>query len=127
MPDPAPFLVRDKAGYLADVEECGRQLVAGESYEITLTNRLHLPFDDDDFAFYRRLRRANPAPYGALLRIAGITVFSSSPERFLRIEPDRRVQSKPIKGTAPRHPDPATDARLASGLAASAKNRAGRT
>jgi para-aminobenzoate synthetase len=124
LPNPESFLVRGKEGYLADLEECGRQLVAGESYEITLTNRLRLPFDDDDFAFYRRLRRANPAPYGALLRIAGITVFSSSPERFLRIEPDRRVQSKPIKGTAPRHPDPATDARLASGLAASAKNRA---
>jgi para-aminobenzoate synthetase len=122
--DAAPFLVRDKEGYLADVEECRRQLVAGESYEITLTNRLHLPFGDDDFAFYRRLRRANPAPYGAFLRIAGITVFSSSPERFLRIEPDRRVESKPIKGTAPRHPDPAADTRLASELAASEKNRA---
>jgi para-aminobenzoate synthetase len=122
--DPAPFLVRDRDGYLADIEECQRQLVAGESYEITLTNRLHLPFDDDDFAFYRRLRRANPAPYGAFLRIAGVTVFSSSPERFLRIGPDRRVQSKPIKGTAPRHADPEADARLAKELAGSAKNRA---
>jgi para-aminobenzoate synthetase len=122
--DPAMFLVRDKDGYLADVEECQRQLIAGESYEITLTNRLRLPFGDDDFAFYRRLRRANPAPYGAFLRIAGVTVFSSSPERFLRIGPDRRVQSKPIKGTAPRHSDPVADARLAAGLAGSAKNRA---
>jgi para-aminobenzoate synthetase len=122
--DPAPFLVRDRDGYLADVAECQRQLAAGESYEITLTNRLHLPFDDDDFAFYRRLRRINPAPYGAFLRIAGITVFSSSPERFLRIGPDRRVESSPIKGTAARDPDPVTDARLAAGLARSAKNRA---
>jgi para-aminobenzoate synthetase len=121
---PEPFLVRDKDGYLADIEECQRQLVAGESYEITLTNRLRLPFDDDDFTFYRRLRRANPAPYGAFLRIAGVTVFSSSPERFLRIGPDRRVDSKPIKGTAPRHPDPVADARLALELATSPKNRA---
>ena len=123
-PGPEPFLVRDRDGYLADVETCQRKLAEGESYEITLSNRLHLPFHDDDFAFYRRLRRANPAPYGAFLRIAGVTVFSSSPERFLRIGPDRRVESKPIKGTAPRHPDPAADARLAEELAASPKNRA---
>jgi para-aminobenzoate synthetase len=121
---PEAFLVRDKDGYLADIEECQRQLVAGESYEITLTNRLRLPFDEDDFTFYRRLRRANPAPYAAFLRIAGVTVFSSSPERFLRIGPGRRVESKPIKGTAPRHPDPVADARLALELAASPKNRA---
>jgi para-aminobenzoate synthetase len=121
---PEPFLARDRDGYLADVEECQRQLVAGESYEITLSNRLHLPFADDDFEFYRRLRRANPAPYGAFLRVAGVTVFSSSPERFLRIGPDRRVQSKPIKGTAPRHCDPGIDSRLAGELASSPKNRA---
>jgi para-aminobenzoate synthetase len=115
---------RDKDGYLADVEECQRQLILGESYEITLTNSVDLPFRDTDLAFYRRLRRANPAPYAALLRTAHVTVFSSSPERFLRIERDGRVESKPIKGTAPRHADPATDARLAEELAASPKNRA---
>jgi para-aminobenzoate synthetase len=122
--DLARHLVRDEAGYRADIEECKRQLIAGESYEICLTNRLHLPFEDTDLAFYRRLRRANPAPYAALLRAAGVTVFSSSPERFLRIEPDGRVESKPVKGTAARHADPALDARVAADLAASSKNQA---
>jgi para-aminobenzoate synthetase len=121
---PADRLVRDQGSYQADVQECQRQLILGESYEICLTNRLHLPFDDDDLAFYLRLRRANPAPHAALLRGAGITVFSSSPERFLRIDRDRRVESKPIKGTAPRHSDPAQDARMAAELATGAKTRA---
>jgi para-aminobenzoate synthetase len=121
---PADRLVRDQDSYQADVAECRRQLILGESYEICLTNRLYLPFDDDDLTFYLRLRRANPAPYAALLRGAGITVFSSSPERFLRIDRDRRVESRPIKGTAPRHPDPAQDARIAEELATSAKTRA---
>jgi para-aminobenzoate synthetase len=121
---PADRMVRDQESYQADVQECQRQLILGESYEICLTNRLHLPFDDDDLAFYLRLRRANPAPYAALLRGAGITVFSSSPERFLRIDRDRRVESKPIKGTAARHPDPVQDARIAEELATSEKTRA---
>lgn len=121
---PVDRLVRDQDSYQADVQECQRQLILGESYEICLTNRLHLPFNDDDLAFYLRLRRANPAPYAALLRGAGITVFSSSPERFLQIDRDRRVETKPIKGTAPRHPDPAQDAGIAEELATSAKTRA---
>jgi para-aminobenzoate synthetase len=123
----ADFLVRDPDGYQRDVEECQRQLAAGESYEICLTTRLHLPFDEDDIDFYLRLRRANPAPYSALLRAAGITVFSSSPERFLRVDDadgTRVAQSKPIKGTAPRHEDPARDARVATELARDPKNRA---
>jgi para-aminobenzoate synthetase len=115
---------RDEDGYLADVEECQRQLINGESYEITLTTQLRLPFGGTDLAGYRRLRRANPAPYAALLRTRDITVFSSSPERFLRIERDGRVESKPIKGTAARDADPALDARLAAELAASRKNQA---
>jgi para-aminobenzoate synthetase len=115
---------RDRDSYLADIAECQRQLIEGESYEITLTSQLRLPFAGTDLAGYRRLRRANPAPYAALLRTADITVFSSSPERFLRIERDRRVESKPIKGTAPRHADPVLDAALAAELAASQKNRA---
>src|SRR3569833_1984743 len=113
----AAWLVRDQPEYEADVTECRRQLTLGESYEICLTNRLHLPFDDDALALYLRLRRANPAPYAALLRGAGVTVFSSSPERFLHIARARRAESKPIKGTAPRHPDPAQDARIAQELA----------
>ncbi|HEX8866780.1 MAG TPA: chorismate-binding protein, partial [Lentzea sp.] len=123
-PDAAEFLVRDRNRYLADIEECQRQLRLGESYEICLTNKLHLPFHDDDTAFYRRLRRANPAPYAALVRLDDVTVFCSSPERFLRVEKDRTVTSKPIKGTAPRDPDPLRDAEIAATLASSAKTQA---
>ncbi|MFF9090834.1 aminodeoxychorismate synthase component I [Streptomyces sp. NPDC014991] len=122
--DPRPWLARDPEGYVGDIEECRRQLVAGESYEICLTNKVRVPFDLDDLAYYRRLRASNPAPYAALLRLGDVTVFSSSPERFLKIDADRVVETKPIKGTAPRGTDPAHDAALAAELANSAKTRA---
>jgi para-aminobenzoate synthetase len=123
-PNAEEYLGRDRSQYLADITECGRQLNRGESYEICLTNQLHMPFHDDDTSFYLRLRRSNPAPYAALLRLGDVTVFSSSPERFLRIERDRTVTSKPIKGTAPRDADPVRDAELAATLATSAKTQA---
>jgi para-aminobenzoate synthetase len=124
VPRPESYLVRGQRRYLADIEECRRQLARGESYEICLTNTVRLPFDDDDLEFYRRLRQTNPAPYAAFLRIAEVAVFSSSPERFLRITPGGAVESRPIKGTAPRSADPVRDRELAAELAASAKNRA---
>ncbi|MET8976720.1 aminodeoxychorismate synthase component I [Streptomyces sp. NPDC004539] len=123
-PDAEDHLTRDRDRYLADIAECRRQLNLGESYEICLTDKLHLPFHDDDTAFYLRLRRANPAPYAALLRLGDVSVFCSSPERFLRVERDRTVTSKPIKGTAPRDADPVRDAELAATLASSAKTQA---
>lgn len=124
----AGYLTRDPGRYRADIAECQRLLRLGESYEICLTNRVRLPFHDTDLAYYKRLRRVNPAPYAAMLRTGPVTVFSSSPERFLRIEAgpwhQRRVESKPIKGTAPRHPDPERDASLAALLASDPKTRA---
>lgn len=118
------YLSRPRDQYHGDIQECLRQLRQGESYEICLTNTLRLPFHDHDVAFYQRLRRANPAPYAALLRADEFAVFSSSPERFLRIGRDGTAESKPIKGTAPRHPEPGHDSRLAKELASSLKARA---
>lgn len=122
--DPRPLLVRDVEGYVDDIEASQRELIAGESYEICLTNKVRIPFDGDDLEYYRRLRSSNPAPYAALLRLGEVTVFSSSPERFLKIGADRVVETKPIKGTAPRSTDPHRDAALAAELAGSNKTRA---
>jgi para-aminobenzoate synthetase len=103
------WLMRPREQYLADIVECQRQLHAGESYEICVTNKLRMAAPDDDLEFYRRLRRLNPAPYSALLRIGELAIFSSSPERFMQIDDSRMVETKPIKGTAPRSADPELD------------------
>ncbi|WP_017602756.1 aminodeoxychorismate synthase component I [Nocardiopsis alkaliphila] len=119
------LLERPHTGYTDDVKTCLSHLIEGESYEICLTNRVRLPAPDgEDLDFYRRLRAANPAPYAAFLRLGGMGVLSASPERFLRVDSERVVESRPIKGTAPRHPDPATDTRIAEELRTGAKTRA---
>lgn len=74
-----PWLVRDRATYLADIESCGRELRAGTSYEICLTNAARLPAPPDPYDFYRVLRRINPAPYAAFLRFGEVDVAGSSP------------------------------------------------
>lgn len=119
-----PWLVRDRETYLADIEACQRELQAGTSYEICLTNAARLPAPPGPFDFYRVLRRINPAPYAAFLRLGDVDIAGSSPERFLRITRDGIAEARPIKGTAPRGGDPDEDARFREALAADAKTRA---
>ncbi|WP_437774650.1 chorismate-binding protein [Sorangium sp. So ce1097] len=74
----------------------------GETYEVCLTNEFHVRTALDPFALYRALRRTNPAPFSAYLKLPDGAVLSSSPERFLSVDRARRVRSEPIKGTRPR-------------------------
>lgn len=122
--DASDHLIRDHDRYISDIQECQRQLVRGESYEVCITNMLRLPFGGSASDFYRYLRQTNPAPYAALLSFNDTVVLSSSPERFLRITPDGVVNTKPIKGTAARSDDPIEDNRLIRELAGSTKTQA---
>ncbi|GLY70571.1 aminodeoxychorismate synthase component I [Amycolatopsis taiwanensis] len=118
---PEPWLVRDRGQYLDDVEACKRQLLAGESYEICLTNAVRIPAAGGGYEFYRELRRRNPAPYGAYLRFGDMHVACSSPERFLRVDHERMVETKPIKGTVRHGATVEEDERLRNELATSTK------
>ncbi|WP_409484416.1 aminodeoxychorismate synthase component I [Arsenicicoccus dermatophilus] len=117
-------LARDTDTYRADVAACLEALRRGESYEICLTDTVLTSCAGDPFAAYLRLRELNPAPHAAYLRLGDTHVLSASPELFLRVGRDGWVETKPIKGTAPRHADPVEDARAAADLAADAKTRA---
>jgi para-aminobenzoate synthetase len=117
-------LRRPSERYLEDIAACKRYLIAGDSYEICLTDRLVGEADPDPLALYRALRRANPAPFSAYLRFGDLAVLSSSPERFLSADRDGRAEARPIKGTNRRAASPAEDARLAATLGADEKSRA---
>jgi para-aminobenzoate synthetase len=70
------------------------------------------------------LRRVNPAPFAAFLRLGGVEVASSSPERFLALDRFGRLEAKPIKGTVARGATPGEDREAATRLRSGAKDRA---
>ena len=107
---------RGRDQYLADIARCQAALAAGESYEVCLTDQISTSASPDPFELYRVLRRVNPAPFAAYLKLGEAAVLSSSPERFLSVDRQRRVQARPIKGTTPRSEDPTLDAELRAGL-----------
>jgi para-aminobenzoate synthetase len=100
---------RGREQYLADIARCHSALAAGESYEVCLTDQIHTDASPDPWHLYKGLRRSNPAPFAAYLKLGENAIVSSSPERFLSVDRDRKVMARPIKGTAPRSEDPIQD------------------
>lgn len=96
---------------------------AGEIFQANLTQQLALPLEETPTAIYRKLRRANPAPFSGFFSNGEWAIASSSPERFLCVQ-DGRVETRPIKGTRPRHGNAALDRESREMLAASEKDRA---
>jgi para-aminobenzoate synthetase len=115
--EPVLFRVgRGRTQYLADIARSQAALAAGESYEVCLTDQISTTASPDPFPLYQLLRRRNPSPFAAYLKLGELAIVSSSPERFLSVDRDRRVEARPIKGTAPRAADPATDEALRAEL-----------
>ncbi|MFE4836478.1 aminodeoxychorismate synthase component I [Arthrobacter sp. NPDC056691] len=120
------FAGRDsEASYKRKIADAQHQIAEGNSYEVCLTTTLEAEVRAlDPWAAYLALRRRNPAPFASYLRFGGLTVASTSPERFLRIASDGGMRAEPIKGTRRRAADPDTDAALRHDLATSLKDRA---
>lgn len=100
---------------------------AGDIFQANFTMRYLTPRPPAWRAadLYMRLRALNPAPFAAFLGCGPrLALASASPERFLQLDTSGRVETRPIKGTRPRHPDPEADAAAWHDLAVSEKDRA---
>ncbi|MEE8166979.1 MAG: aminodeoxychorismate synthase component I, partial [Myxococcota bacterium] len=115
----------DPSGYAKAVDSILEEIAKGNVYQANFSQRLTIDAPADPWILYGELRRKNPAPFGAYLALpGGVAILSSSPERFLRVDSSRRVESRPIKGTRPRGASELEDARLEEELEASEKDRA---
>jgi para-aminobenzoate synthetase component 1 len=113
----------DRETYVKTVRRVLEYIAAGDVFQVNLSQRFSARGSFDPLDLYLRLRDRSPAPFAAYLRWDDLAVVSASPEWFYQTRGDRIV-TRPIKGTRPRGQTEADDARLASELAASPKDRA---
>lgn len=111
-----------KEAYVAAVDRIREYIRSGDVYQVNMTQRFHSEFSGGTNDLYRRLRRANGAPFAGYLACNQYEILSSSPERFLKIQ-NGEVETRPIKGTCPRGSNPTEDARYLKELLASEKNQ----
>ena len=109
--------------YVDAVEKARQYIIAGDIFEVNLSQRFEAELSITPYQLYKRLRQVNPAPFACYLGFDEVSVVSASPERFLRLRGDW-VETRPIKGTRPRGKTPEEDETLANELLSSVKDRA---
>jgi anthranilate synthase component I len=112
-----------KEKFVELVNEAKKAIVAGEVFQIVLSQRFQSPFKGDPFQLYRRLRLSNPSPYLFYIDFDDYTVLGSSPESLLSVK-NQVVTGNPIAGTRPRGRTPEEDESLAKDLLADEKELA---
>jgi para-aminobenzoate synthetase component I len=111
--------------YQQAVQDVVNYILAGDVFQVNLSQRFEAPAPANPMALYGALRAINPAPFAAYLDLGEAVIASASPERFLRLDPaSRLVETRPIKGTRPRGSNDEEDRQLRKELESSEKDRA---
>lgn len=106
--------------YKGMVERAKDYILAGDIFQVVLSQRFSMPFELPPFALYRALRRTNPSPFLFFLDFGAFSVAGSSPEILVRLR-DGKVTIRPIAGTRPRGQDSEQDIALEKDLLADPK------
>lgn len=130
---PSPQAFRLLEPFRSDISEAEYQqcfariqayIQAGDCYQVNFAQRFRAPYQGSPWTAYQALRQACPTPFSGYQALPqGGAIISLSPERFLRISAGQ-VETRPIKGTRPRHTDPQQDQAQADALLESRKDRA---
>jgi anthranilate synthase component 1 len=121
---PVPPSTFGKDAFLAAVDRVKDYILAGDAFQVVLSQRFAEPADGArPLDVYRALRVINPSPYMFHLEFPEARVTGASPETLVRLA-DGRVELRPIAGTRPRGATPAEDDALAAELRADPKELA---
>ena len=107
------------------IREAIDYIYSGDIFQVNITHKFKSPRppDLDAWELFRKLRATNPSPFGAYLSInKNFKILSCSPERFIKLDSNKNVETRPIKGSQRRDIDREKDAILANQLLKSGKN-----
>jgi para-aminobenzoate synthetase component 1 len=115
---------RDLATYRRAFDRVAGYIRAGDIYQANLTFPLRGRWQGDPAALAALLGGRQPVGHGALVALPGAVILSRSPELFFALDGRGGIETRPMKGTAPRDADAVRDAAVREALARDPKNRA---
>ncbi|SHH93012.1 aminodeoxychorismate synthase component I [Pollutimonas bauzanensis] len=113
----------DKEQYLRNIEEIRAGIGRGELYQTNYTFPIEVETSTPPRDLYRGIAACHPAGHAAYIEDGARRILSFSPELFFARK-GATLTVRPMKGTAPRHVDPALDQRSGQDLLRSEKNLA---
>jgi len=111
-----------KKEYAEKIATIHEYIRAGDTYQVNFTDRARFDFSGSPQAMFGAMLESQPVQYAAFLHGEDWHILSSSPELFFRLK-DRRIITRPMKGTARRGTDTAEDETIAHWLQNDVKNR----
>lgn len=121
VPQFRPHMTRPE--FEAAVRRAKEYILAGDAFQVVLSQRFTFPVRTDPVRMYEALRLANPSPYMYYLAFEDLRILGSSPEILVKAEGER-VSIRPLAGTRRRGLTGAEDLRLEAELKADEKERA---
>lgn len=112
----------EKEEYKQAVDQMIQYIREGDIYIANMTQRLEVESEKAPLDVFVTLRKNNPSPFGGYLDCGTYQIISASPERFLQMR-DKKVQTRPIKGTRKRGATPEEDQMLWKELEQSGKDK----
>ncbi|KAH1231274.1 Anthranilate synthase alpha subunit 2, chloroplastic [Glycine max] len=97
--------------YKRAVLQAKEHVLAGDIFQIVLSQRFERRTFADPFEIYRALRIVNPSPYMTYLQARGSILVASSPEILTRLK-KRKITNRPLAGTVRREKTPKEDIML---------------
>lgn len=94
--------------YKEAVLQAKEHILAGDIFQIVLSQRFERRTFADPFEIYRALRIVNPSPYMTYLQARGCILVASSPEILTRVK-KRKITNRPLAGTVRRGKTPKED------------------
>jgi anthranilate synthase component 1 len=125
-PEPSVTERTGHTEFINQVDRAKQHVVAGDVFQVVISQRFDQEFKGDALDVYRALRATNPSPYMYLLRFADQSghyeIVGSSPEALVKVE-KTKVTTHPIAGSRPRGSSLIEDDLLADQLLEDAKER----
>lgn len=90
-----------KKAFMESVEKVQEHILAGDAYQVVLSQRFSRKVTAEPINIYRALRTTNPSPYMFYLKFGEEILIGASPEMLVRCR-DRKLEYRPIAGTRPR-------------------------